>query len=198
MPLPEMIRIPEDDYEQRRELLANGWREIEVLETYEGQWHGKRTLRGNVRNFEPTDRHALMDIAGKSFEYDRLHVDKYRYADMAKIDWLVGRMDCRPGNIYVDYRTRGFITFEHFMTETRSVDGGGFVTSAKDIHTIEIDLIAVADDSRGMGVARDLVMHAASGKHIVRAGTQMHNEPARALYKSLGMSVVKMERTFHR
>jgi ribosomal protein S18 acetylase RimI-like enzyme len=184
MPLPEMIRIDEQDWEERRRLLADGWREIEVLET----WAGSTQLFASpVRLATPSDLPAMLRIARESFEFDRLHVDDEVSkvdADEAKERHVVQAMHSSEWHVYVyGERPCGFLI-------ARAEDG-----------ILRVELIAVNLDHRGRGVAQALIRFAASDlafcKTIV-AGTQMHNDPAKRLYGFLGMSVQKMERTFHK
>jgi ribosomal protein S18 acetylase RimI-like enzyme len=187
MPLPEMIRIPEDDYEQRRKLLSEGWREIEVLETYEGD-AGENFGQMNIRSAEYGEIIDVAKLAFNNFKEDRAHSDpsippfdasllKAVYAGAACIDdeceVYVHAMTMDPPNAFI------------------SVSGWGEMV---------VDLIAVDPSARRGGIAASLINHAAWVRRAkrIRAGTQMHNEAAKKLYESLGMVVVKRERTFHR
>lgn len=179
--LPEMIRIDEQDYDKRRELMADGWREIEVLETYEGE-----CITDRVRTVRPIEIDHVLNIVRESFTYDRLHVDETvdnAEADGSKLGWLKHRCLYKPHTVYV------------MGTPPR-----GFLAVTMDRGDMVIDLIAVDSSHRGKGIAHALIRHAAHDTlaKSIRAGTQMTNGPAKRLYKSLGMSVVKQQRTFHR
>jgi ribosomal protein S18 acetylase RimI-like enzyme len=195
MPLPEMIRIPEGDYEQRRKLLSEGWREIEVLETYWGpapeehkhdgidhiMWRGDSTLV------------EACCLAMRCFTHDRLHKDETvpkEHADMMKVITVAQHNRHIDEDLFVyGSPVSAFLLSHHGYSELHQQFG------------LVVELIAVDEPARGRGIAKKLVQHAAEsyGKlKYIEAGTQMHNEPAKKLYESLGMSVVKRERTFHR
>jgi ribosomal protein S18 acetylase RimI-like enzyme len=186
MPLPEMIRIPEDDYEQRRKLLSEGWREIEVLETWATQ-HGDHLIV--IRQASRTELPAICDIAIASLSLDRLHHDVLvgkELADLEKVRFIIGAYADPTKIVYVHGSP-----VNAFLIVTPPPTYAAHMT---------VDLVAVAPEMRERGLASGMIEVARRtlGAWSVSAGTQMHNEPARALYKSLGMSVVKMERTFHR
>lgn len=191
MGLPEVCRIPYDDRARRDELLALGWREIEVLETWSGQ---APLVGGNLRSELATkhDLEALQTLAVDSFKYDRLHADpKVRKidADAAKAKWVADAM-ADPERIVTVMRLNGGIA-------------GFLIYRADRIHhrrCLIIDLLAVDEKYRQKGIARQLVAQAASagGFRRIKAGTQSTNEPARAFYKGLRMKVSRKQRTFHK
>lgn len=179
--LPEMIRIDEQDWEKRRELLADGWREIEVLERYEGECITDRIRTVGVRDIE-----TVKAIAKSGFEYDRWHIDteiSKEEADNSKLTWLEERCREKPHTVYV-----------------KGTPVNGFVVVTPDRGDMIIELVSVAFEHRGNGIATALIRHAAHdtlAKNIC-AGTQMTNERAKALYESLGLKVVRRWRTFHK
>lgn len=184
--LPEMKRIPEDDYDQRRQLMADGWREIEVLETY----RGKRRQRWKCRPADIADVPRVVEIAERSFKFDRLHTDEAiekADADQAKVRAVLSALGDSRKKCYVcGDPVQGFIIVE-FTDDPLSAD-------------FRIDLIAVDDSYRSGGVGRSLILSLVeeAGAQNYEASTQMTNEPAKRLYESLGMTVVKRERTFHK
>lgn len=183
MPLPEMKRIPEDDYEQRRQLLADGWRDIGILET----WCGSTEFASPVRLATPSDLPVMLRIARESFEFDRLHADEtVSKAEASEVKELHVVQAMHESSRYV------------YVYGERPC---GFLIVRTEGCVLHVELIAVNLDHRGRGVAQALIRFAASDlaqcKTIV-AGTQMANEPAKRLYGYLGMSVSKLERTFHR
>jgi ribosomal protein S18 acetylase RimI-like enzyme len=182
-----MIRIDEQDWEKRRALLADGWREIEVLETYEGPVLN----RAQYRNAFLASNSDIEDLCAMTrlFTHDRLHSDELvptEEADAAKAE-AVRRAFNTGGYIYV-----------YWDPEFDMADG--FISVYRKGATMAVDLIVVREHARSRGVAAGLMKHAATkllADHM-QAGTQMRNEPAKKLYESLGMSVVKRERTFHK
>jgi ribosomal protein S18 acetylase RimI-like enzyme len=178
-----MKRIDEQDWEQRRQLLADGWREIEVLET----WRGKKEVQQLCRLAKWGDVPALLRITRNEFKSDRLHSDPAvsdAEADEFKEMCLLQAMQEASSYVYV-YGERPV----------------GFLVVRPEDYKLCIKMIAVDSKQRERGVARALVEFATrelSFCTAIEAGTQMNNESARSFYKSLGMSVVSMERTFHR
>jgi ribosomal protein S18 acetylase RimI-like enzyme len=193
MPLPEMIRIDEQDWEKRRALLADGWREIEVLETYEGP--AKSAERDEIdadgmREPEKEDHPHLVALAMTGFKYDRLHFDKEvdpAVADAAKVIGIVNALEQHDG--------------EKFVAVHGSPPDAFLVCSMDDDNSVlVVDLVAVSASSQRRGIASKMIgaLGSVIAPRVIRAGTQMHNEPAKKLYESLGMSVVSRQRTFHR
>jgi ribosomal protein S18 acetylase RimI-like enzyme len=186
MPLPEMIRIDEQDWEKRRALLADGWREIEVLETY-----GARITQVGCRPMHPDELDAVMSIARKSFVYDRLHSDETVAKDDAD-EFKAATVQ----NTLVDQT-------KLVIVHGDPIDGFILVRPEHECsrgNKLIVELIAVAERARGKGIAKKLIAFACAmfGASEVFAGTQMRNEAAKGMYESLGWSVEKRERTFHR
>ncbi len=79
----------------------------------------------------------------------------------------------------------------------------GFVSfSAIDIHSINIDLIAVEPKHRGQGIAEDMlntVIHHAKeqGYKEIRISTQSANIPALSLYKKVGFVISSRLSVYH-
>lgn len=191
MPLPEVTRIPFDDQVRRDEFLALGWREIEVLET----WSGPAPIpSGKIRAqlAVKADLLELQTLAVDSFKFDRLHADpKVRKidADAAKAKWIDDAM-ADP---------------ERIVTVMRLSDGiAGFLIYRHDRVThrrcLIVDLVAVSNRHRRLGLGRQLIAQAASagGFRRIKAGTQSTNEPARAFYKGLKMKISRKQRTYHK
>lgn len=177
MPLPSVKRIPFDDEEGAKRLAADGWREIEVLETWET---GKSFVRPALRSDLP----AVVAIAGEVFTYDRLHADREvanEDASAVKAEFARAAFDDRIRMIHV---------------HGEPVDGF-LISRLKGQHLI-IDLVGVKKGHRGNGIAGQMIREAAKDADWIVAGTQSTNEPARHLYASLGMKIVKRERTYHR
>lgn len=183
MPLPECMRIDIDNFDEGAHLSVVGWREIETLETYHGNL---RNVIGPVADNEVAD---LARIAMSSYTQDRLHADSQvdrTLADAAKAKWVVDACADHHRDVYV-YRVSGQPVA--FISIAFEKDRG-----------YRVDLLAVEKTHRGQGIAKALLLYACGAKNIgaLWAGTQSTNEAAKALYESLGMSLVKRERTFHR
>lgn len=183
MPLPECTRLSIGDDRLYVEPVGTGWREIEVLETY---FRDMKDVVGPVRDDEIVD---LVCIAMSAFTEDRLHADPMvpkETADAAKAKWVVDACADYHRSVYV-YR----------------VDGkpAAFISIAfEEKRGYRVDLLAVAESHWDKGIGKALLLYACGQKNISNlwAGTQSTNGPAKRLYESLGMTVVKRERTFHR
>ena len=178
MPLPECTRVPFFDVDTSAHLLANGWREIEVLETWYGpaQWE-----KGEIIEATEEHRERLMTIARTVFFHDRLHQDPMvdqKYADEFKAKCISDALDDPERIVFMDRDQMAFLSLR--------INGR--------IGTI--DLVA----SMMRGKARELIRVASweCGLLSLEAGTQETNAKAKALYSSLGMHVVGRQRTFHR
>jgi ribosomal protein S18 acetylase RimI-like enzyme len=183
MPLPKCTRIDFDDDFEASRLTADGWREIEILET----WSGPVPKGIGLAAYTPTlaDIPALQAVALAAFTEDRLHKDPLvarGEADAAKSKWVADAV--------MDYKRAVFVSGH---------PAAGFI-SVFPGKTMVIDLLAVHPDHQGEGLGKDLVITACqyADAEFVEAGTQSTNEPARKLYKSLGMGIVKRQRTFHK
>ena len=197
MPLPKCIRISADDGPGRAVLLADGWREVEVLETLEGPAPSIPPHPAGMCLFDALDSEddisQCAELAAGAFAFDRLHADPQvspEAAAAAKRAWV--------RNVRADPKARLF---------GARLDGGalaGFLIwkpiEIGDRKLLLIDLLAVRQDARRLGLGRALIAHAAarSGLGTLRAGTQAANVPAKAFYDSLGMKIVDRQRAFHR
>lgn len=181
MPLPQCTRIDFDDEAGRQKLFADGWREIEVLETWRGM--APRGVGVPVYRAEKPDIPRLQEIAAAVFTEDRLHKDPMVSkddADAAKAKWVADAvMDPHRAVLIHGQPIAGFLSY--FPGET-----------------VTIDLIAVHPESRERHIGTSLLIAACHSAKWVCAGTQSTNESARRLYSSLGMSVVLRQRTFHK
>ena len=136
-----------------------------------------------------SDMAKCEEIAVSSFAHDRLHADdsvSKEDADEAKRAWVRRAFASGPP------------VLKHFDVEGNPE---GFLIVKVDQESVTIDLLAVDERYRRFGVARKLVYAALGtypGREFLRAGTQKTNEPARRFYASLGMRVVKTQRTFHK
>lgn len=181
MPLPECTRLDHDDAATRERLLSDGWREIEVLETWKGL--APRGVGLPVYTAEKSDIGRLQSIALASFTEDRLHKDPLvakEDADAAKAKWV--------SDAVTDYRRKVYVIGEPPDAFLSFFPG----------ETIIIDLLAVHPDAHGRKIGTSLIIAACHDAKFVQAGTQSTNEAARSLYRSLGMEIIKRQRTFHR
>ena len=195
MPMPECTRISIDDAAGRERLLADGWREIEVLQTWYGSRPGALAVntRLKVTYAGPYEHHYLRELAARSFRHDRLHADPTvakADADDAKRMWVTNAMadDARK------------VAFAQYGSEVTGLLIWKRTRTARDINTMVVDLLAVDERYRRHDIATTLIAFGfdETGARRIQAGTQSTNAAAIAFYKSLGMKLKSEQRTFHR
>lgn len=174
MPLPQCRRLELDDLAGRDALLADGWREIEVLVTWERRGLGKPWIE------------RCVEIARTAFVHDRLHADpmvRREDADEAKSLWVKKHFEGARG-------------IEVIGAGGKIV---GFLLQKVEGDILIIDLIAIDPAHRRKGLAELLVTQQIDAwTATIRAGTQEHNQAGMALYKKMGFEIVRRQRTFHR
>jgi ribosomal protein S18 acetylase RimI-like enzyme len=194
MQLPLCARTEADDTRSADALRADGWREVEVLETWcrpLGQGNHWQWFVHGVRRAEPQDLLVCQAIASHSFATSRLHSDPQVPLDVAeqfKLDWVKRAFDETPEDVFV-----------HVEATHNKVDG--FLICKPEMNAIRIDLIATDDSRRQKGTATRLVgwaIDAYPGRPCVVAGTQERNGPARMFYQKRGFRVIRRQRTFHK
>jgi ribosomal protein S18 acetylase RimI-like enzyme len=138
----------------------------------------------------PGDRQAVEDIARKSFLYSRFHLDpafSRAVADRIKAEWA--------GNFF--HGQRG----DHMVVAEVAGAVRGFLQLLQDEpERMTIDLIAVAEDVRGRGVASAMMGYAmrACRARTLRVGTQAANLASLRLYENLGFRVIATSYVLHR
>jgi len=182
--IPTPARIDAEDIRTLEALKADGWREIEILETYRGKPAGK--ICWYARRAVPKDVEACVRIATKAFKYDRLHMDPKvsdKDAMQVKENWVRGCFS-DPGCMIFVYNQPPVIGF--LTCKWLSDDG------------LVVDLIATTAPRRG--VCTGLIKHAMHELRpaYLKAGTQRANEDGRNFYNSLGMIRIKCQRTLHK
>ena len=196
MALPDVVRIDARDDRGRTALLHHGWREIELLEIWRRSLAAPDMSGGraecHIREAAPGDLPALADIAVASFDQDRLHVDvtvTTEEADAAKVEWV--------RRAFADWETEGLVACDPADRSTAIA----FAFFKYHAGRVIVDLIAVDKEYRGKNIAQALVVAGAKlypDASAIQAGTQRHNIPGRALYRSLGFQVAEVWRTFHK
>lgn len=169
------------------------------------QGHGFAVIDANVQLLRPTgailgdtarvrpalpgDEPAVRAVAAGAFLYDRFHRDPeigHAAASRLKAEWA--------GNYFRGARGDRMIVAEEeaglcgFLLLLRSPDGGSV-----------IDLIAVAEHSRGRGAARAMIAMAANAADTgaLRVGTQLANQPSLGLYETLGFRMTSATYVLH-
>jgi ribosomal protein S18 acetylase RimI-like enzyme len=146
--------------------------------------------RCRVRFANGDDRAMVSEVAGRSFRYSRFHLDpkiSKTTADRIKAAWAGNYFAGGRGDYMIVAEVGGEVA--GFLQLLRSPDG-----------ILTIDLIAVAEEARGMSVASDMIAYAArecAGTRRFRVGTQVANIPSLRLYEKLGFRAVSSAYVFH-
>ena len=124
-----------------------GFRSIEELVTFEIEKAdiAARNTTG-IRWAHPADRDEVVDLARQGFTHSRFHRDRdiaLTTADEIKADWAGGFFAGVRGNRMVVAERRGDIV--------------GFMLLIDIEDSTIIDLIAVAEQARGKGIAADII-----------------------------------------
>lgn len=185
--LPLCVRIDEQDKFSRESLLADGWREIEILDIwYLEEWGNGRPVDIPVREGYDLDIPRCQWIASTSFVHDRFHADPQfddALADRLKSEWVAKAFAGEADKIYV--------------AEFKGI--AGFVFCNREGDETIINLIATDRRRRNQGIGRALLQKViAEFGPPIRAGTQRSNRPARTLYEALGFEILESKRTFHK
>lgn len=151
------------------------------------------TFTGHVslRLAKAKDELALVELARKSFQFSRFHLDSHFLVEMAnriKGEWVRSYFKGTRGENMVvaslNHRIKGFLQL---------------LQIAKD--TLMIDLVATEEDMRNKGVASDMIrfaqLHCGQGFKKIAAGTQISNVPSLRLYEKLGFRIKESFYVFH-
>ena len=143
----------------------------------------------NVRFAEDQDREGVKALAARNFIYSRFHMDPLISRDLAnevKAGWAENFFFKKRGdNMVVAYEGASLAGFLQLLY------------SGKDL---VIDLIAVEEKFRRMGVARHMIHFAETalkGFEEMAVGTQIANVPSIRLHEGLGFKMASSSYTFH-
>ena len=143
----------------------------------------------NVRFAEDQDREGVRALAARNFVYSRFHMDPLISRDLAdevKAGWAE--------NFF--FKKRG----DNMVVAFKDSSPAGFLQLLYSGKDLVIDLIAVGEKFRRMGVARAMIRFAETGlkgfEEMV-VGTQIANVPSIRLYEGLGFRVASSSYTFH-
>lgn len=190
-------KVSTDRVDILRELEQEGFRVVDTVVTLIRQPSPREhfTFPKSVREAEPQDASALLDIAGSAFCYSRFHLDPEilnETANRIKQAWLGSYLAGTRGKLLVSARNGTVTGFLAVMRETE-----GQWTGSKP--TMVIDLIAVGRAYQGQGIGKDLVSAFISSypEHPLKVGTQAANVPSLALYQRMGFKIVMTEYVLH-
>jgi len=188
-------KVPVTSVEQVGRLTHAGFRVIDVNVTFERE--PEQQINSNnsilVREVQPGDENAVLEIAETAFIYSRFHLDPLipkELADRIKREWIANYIRRQRGEglfvAEVEGKPAGFLAL--------------LATGDKE-KTGVIDLIAVARNMQGRGVAKSLI-----GTHIEDAyqkyshlivGTQIANVPSMRLYEKCGYRISNSTYVLH-
>jgi ribosomal protein S18 acetylase RimI-like enzyme len=168
-----------------------GFRIVDTSVTLEAaDLHASAPSAGKTRLARGDDAPAVEAIARTAFRFSRFHLDPRipkELADEIKAQWA--------GNFFRGERGEHMVVAEHggeiagFLQLLSGADG-----------TRTIDLIAVAPDRRGQGLASAMIGFAArecGPLTRLRVGTQAANLESLRLYARLGFGVTDTQYVFH-
>lgn len=176
-----------------------GFRVVDTALTFEGVASAGSVSRcvsvGQViRYANQNDPDTVCGIASRAFRFSRFHLDPQvpaGVADRIKASWA--------GNYFSGERGDGMV-----VAETNGQVVGFLQLLWGQEETLIIDLIGVAPESQGQGIARAMICYAAMngiGDHRqparIRVGTQAANTPSMRLYESLGLRMHSAQYVMH-
>jgi ribosomal protein S18 acetylase RimI-like enzyme len=144
-----------------------------------------------VRDIQPADETAALEIAHTAFRYSRFHLDPLLAKELAnriKREWVANYIRGQRGErllvAEVDGKIAGFLA----LLETSDQTG-------------VIDLIGVANDMKGRGGGRSMVqhhVHESVGRYQrLIVGTQIANLPSMRLYEHCGYHISSAAYVLH-
>lgn len=141
-----------------------------------------------ARDATPNDRGEVIAIARSCLRWSRFHRDQHikpEAADALKAAWA--------DNFFLGKRGDGMI-----VVDSRGGVAGFLLYLLKETEMI-IDLVAVAEEHRGMGMGVSLLVEAARQTDAERivTGTQLANVAAVGFYENLGFRLIGSNHTFH-
>jgi len=178
---------------QKRLVLELGFRfilsEVELV----GDFWARPKLSSvvEIRRANRLDQDRVCEIASESFRYDRFHfdaqIDQHK-ANQIKERWVAAAFSCESEK-------------DLWIAELRN-DVAGFCLTVRSPDIVRIDLIAVAAEFTGNGIAKSLVAslpHCLKEERLtVLAGTQEHNVESLRLYDRIGMKKSQVKDVYHR
>lgn len=153
----------------------------------------KATNAGTItfRKATPADREDVVEIAGRSFQFSRFHLDPdipERIANEIKAAWAANYFHGKRGDDMVVATLRGQVI--------------GFAQLLFRKSGAIIDLIAVAPEFQRQGAAAGMIRLAESlaaeqSLETISVGTQIANAPSIGFYEYLGFRIVNSSYVFH-
>ena len=139
-----------------------------------------QSKKSNLRFVKSSDENQVRAIAKSAFDYSRFYRDpniSNQTASKIKEEWV--------GSFFLGKRGKWMI-----VVEENSVIKGFLQLISKNDNTIVIDLIAIDKNSRGKGLAQEMILYAYENclkrDCTIEVGTQIANKPSIKLYSKLG------------
>ena len=186
-------KAPVEAILQANALAGAGFRVVDVNVVFERQPALQPAPDGSilVRDVQPADEAATLEIARTAFLYSRFHLDPFipnELANRIKREWVANYILRQRGEQLLVAEVNGKIA--GFLAVLETPD-----------HTGVIDLIGVARNMQGRGVGRSLIqhhVHEAVGKYPrLIVGTQIANVPSMRLYENCGYNISSATYVFH-
>ena len=184
-------KVPAGDLALLHRLQTLGFQLVDTAVTFESPipLPSPGPMGSRFRMATPEDKAQVLDIARHAFAYDRFHSDPAiprEVADRLKEAWV--------GNYFSG--TRG-----DWLVVAEAADGvAGFLLLLDGKDALVIDLIAVAEDRRGQGLARGMIAFAAQALpqfKTMRVGTQVANTSSVRLYEAIGFRLTGAQHILH-
>lgn len=136
------------------------------------------------------DRDQVVELARRSFSYSRFHLDSAltrQEADRIKAEWVKNYFAGGRGNAMV-------------VALAGEMVAGFLLLIYGKAGALVIDLIAIDENQRRKGIARDMIAYAESQCHgftRLSVGTQVANIPSIRLYEGMGFKLASSQYVFH-
>lgn len=184
-------KVPVLDVDGLLKLQSKGFRVVDTNIQLSRKATSGTAISETVRFATTADEPAVRALAHTSFEHNRFHRDPQisdAIASRIKEEWAA--------NYFAGKRGEWMLVAEHHGAVA------GFLQLLRtDSDTLTIDLIAVAEQSRGQGLATAMIEHAASicldRPANMNVGTQIANIISLNLYTRLGFGVVSAAYVLH-
>ena len=191
-PLFLYSRIPTDDLTAIESLEKFNFNLIDTNVIYDKPIWVPPSLTGcyHLRFVNPEDRTQVVELARQLFVYSRFHQDPYirkETANHIKAEWANNYFKGERGDQMI------------IASDNQSIVGFLQLILEQD-KTIKIDLVGVAEQYRGMGIASDMIRYAEKqNQNFLRiiTGTQIANIASIRLYEKMGFRAVASKYIFH-
>lgn len=185
-------KIPATAAEIVNFIMERGFKFIDTAITLEKRItpESEKNLPYEVRFAASEDMEPVVELAQKSFIYSRFHQDSAfppGIADKTRAEWVRNYFEGNRGDAMV------------VALEGKTIIGFLLLLYG-NIGLLTIDLIAVGENFRRKGIARQMIQYAESmcpGFSNIRVGTQLVNLPSLRLYEGMGFKAIQAQYILH-